>query len=350
MASKRKNSLAARIEEEADPRLEELRGANARLSRALEKEKIRTGELVRAVYQAAHDAATGLTIPPVPKPKRQRARGQEEVAVPLLSDLQLAKITPDYDTDTCAARVDAYADKIIELTELQRTNRPVKRCHVAVLGDVVEGELIFPGQSFLIDGGLYRQITVDGPQIICNFLRKMLANFDTVHVTWVIGNHGAIGGRGRRDHDPETNGDRMLGRICQQLMEDEERLTWTIPDGRGERNWYAVLQEGKYKALCIHGDQIRGHSGFPWYGLSKKVNGWASGAVKEEFQDVLMGHWHQIASIPLNKRSVFVNGSTESFNTYAQENLAAMSDPAQWLLFVNPNKGRVTAEYKVWLS
>ena len=42
-----------------------------------------------------------------------------------------------------------------------------------------------------------------------------------------------------------------------------------------------------------------------------------------------------------------MNGSTESTNTYASENLAAQSEPAQWLLFVDPVKGRVTASYGV---
>jgi hypothetical protein len=60
-----------------------------------------------------------------------------------------------------------------------------------------------------------------------------------------------------------------------------------------------------------------------------------------------MGHWHQLARIPLNSKSVWVNGSTESTNTYASENLAAQSEPSQWLLFVDPRAGRVTASYGV---
>lgn len=339
-------SLADDAREES--RVAELTTALSRAHAKLGRKEADQAELVDAVYRAVRDESLTRTIPPVPKPATDKRRKGEEIAVPLVSDLQLGKVTPDYNSAVAEERMETYAQKIISLTRRQRSDHPVKKATVCFLGDVIEGEAIFPGQSYLVDSGLYRQITVDGPRIVCNFLRTLLTEFESVHVVWVIGNHGRIGGRGARlEHDPETNGDRMLGRICQALLANEPRLTWQIPDGKGERNWYSVAEVGNYKALCIHGDQIRGHSGFPWYGLGKKVNGWASGAIPERFNDVFMGHWHQRALIPLNKRNVYVNGSTESYNTYAQENLAAMSDPSQWLLYVHPEKGRVTSTYGV---
>jgi hypothetical protein len=120
-----------------------------------------------------------------------------------------------------------------------------------------------------------------------------------------------------------------------------------MTDPEGERNWYQVMELGEYRAMLIHGDQIRGHSGMPWYGLNKKINSWGSGGIPETFTDVMMGHYHQLGCIPLNQKKVWANGSTESTNTYAAENLAAQSEPSQWLLFVNPEAGRVTASYAV---
>lgn len=319
-----------------------------RLSRKLAKRDSDTEKLVGAVYSAVSDHLPALKIPAVPKPKAVKASKHEEVCVPLFSDLQLAKTTPDYDSLVCEKRIELYASKIIEVANIQRSHHPVRKCVVHCLGDIIEGEAIFPGQSYLVDGGLYRQITIDGPRIVVNFLRTLLTDFQEVEVVWVIGNHGRIGGRGARtEQDPETNGDRMLGKIVEMMFANEPRIKFTVPDGRRERNWYAVSEIGNYSALLIHGDQIKGHSGFPWYGLGKKANGWASGAIPERFDDIHMGHWHQLARIPLNKRSVYVNGSTESYNTYAQENLAAMSDPSQWLLFVHPEKGKVTSSYGI---
>lgn len=326
----------------------ELRTTNARLSRQLAEAKARKAELVDAVYRAANDASLGLQLSAVPKPPKDTRRSKSgEVAVAVLSDWQLAKLTESYDSGVCEQRILRYAEKVLKLVEIQRADHPVKELRVWLLGDLVEGEMIFPGQQHLIDASLYRQVCVDGPRILATFLRTMLANFETVHVTAVIGNHGRIGKRG--DWHPETNADRMLYRITQGLLEKERRLSWDIPDGgRGERKWYAVDDIGGYKTLLFHGDQIRGQSGLPWYGFLKKVLGWKTGAIPEGFNDAMCGHYHQPTRMTLNTVTVRVNGSTESHNTFAQEQLAAVGDPSQWLLFVKPGIG-VTAEYCVWL-
>jgi hypothetical protein len=48
--------------------------------------------------------------------------------------------------------------------------------------------------------------------------------------------------------------------------------------------------------------------------------------------------------------SIYQTGSTESDNRYARDLLAASAIPSQRLHFIDPVKGRVTAEYKVWLD
>lgn len=334
---------------ELEQALNDVKTTNARLLRQLAEAKVAKEELVAAVYNAAKDGIDSLVLPPIKAPKADSRKKGEEVAVAVLSDWQLAKLTPDYNSDVCEERIELYGEKVLKLTDIQRSDHPVKELRVWLLGDIIEGELIFPGQQYLIDGSLYRQVTVDGPRILGNFLRKMAGAFEKVHVTAVIGNHGALGGRARRDYSPETNGDRMLYRIVQQILANEQRVTWTIPDGGGERNWYAVDDIGGYKTLLFHGDQVRGQSGLPWYGFHKKVLGWKVGAIPEGFDDAFCGHYHQPTRMTLNTVTVRVNGSTESYNTYAQEQLAAVGFPSQTLMFVNPGKG-VTSEYTIWLN
>jgi hypothetical protein len=319
-----------------------------RLLVKLDNAKASKAELVDAVYRAAFDAAKGLTISPVPTPPRDRRKGRAEVAVAMLSDWQLGKRTPSYSSEVCEQRVRLYGDKVARLADLQRAHHPVRELRVWLLGDLVEGELIFPGQAHRIDASLYRQVAVDGPRILGDFLRSMLASFDRVSVTAVIGNHGAIGGPVRREMHPETNADTMVYRITEQIVTDP-RLTWDIADPTGERGWYAIDHIGNYSALLFHGDQVRGgFAGFPWYGFGKKVLGWRQAMLP--FTDAACGHWHQPVSFPLNHVMVRVNGSTESDNTYALENLASAGRPCQWFYFVDPEKGRVTAEYRVWLD
>ena len=339
-------SLVDALEEADDS---DLRAANQRLLRQLDKAKASKAELVEAVYRAALDAASGLSLAPIPHPDRDRRKGRAEVAVAMLSDWQLGKKTPTYSSEVCEARVQRYASKVESLAAIQRADHPVRTVHVWLLGDLVEGELIFPGQAHRIDASLYRQVAVDGPRILGDFLRRMLGAFDRVHVTAVIGNHGAIGGPVRREMHPESNADTMVYRITEQIVSDP-RLTWTIADPSGERGWYAIDRIGEYSCLLFHGDQVRGgFAGFPFYGLAKKVWGWST-AIGEPFQDVALGHWHTPTRMTLNRVTARVNGSTESDNTYALEQLAAAGRPSQWLYFVDPDKGRVTAEYVVQLD
>jgi hypothetical protein len=319
-----------------------------RVSRQLYEVKHKHADYLETVEEAVTQAMGKIRIKPVPAPLKLRSTKREEICVPLLSDLQTGKRTPDYNSDVCRSRVMQYARKVVGLADIQRRDHPVKHCVVPMLGDMIEGVDIFPGQQWLIDSTLYDQLFNTTPALLADFVRHLLANFETVTVHAVDGNHGRIGRKGQ--FGPMDNADRMLYRILAMLLRDEPRFKLIMTDPEGERNWYQVMELGAYRAMLIHGDQIRGHSGFPWYGLGKKVNGWGSGGVPERFNDVFMGHWHQLGRIPLNQRSVWCNGSTESTNTYASENLAAQSEPSQWLLFVDPKAGRVTASYGVDLK
>lgn len=324
-----------------------LRAENKRLSRLAEKYKNVSLEATGAVYRAAFDAFSNFDIPKLKKPLINKGSKIPETAVAVFADWQLGKVTPDYNSQVTAARIDQYTEKLLEITEIQRAHHPVKDLHVWLLGDIVEGEEIFPGQSHLIDSGLYRQVGVNGPEILSKFLVTALENFEHVHVTGVIGNHGSVGGRNRKQYDPETNMDRLLYKIVSLIFNKEDRITFNIPDGRGERNWYAVDSIGNYSTLLIHGDQLPHPSSVNGY--YKRVLGWKDGAIPEHFDDVFMGHYHQQFKITIGSTVLRVSGSPESYNTYAQEYFNSMSRPCQHLMYIHPDQG-ITSEYSIWLD
>jgi hypothetical protein len=73
--------------------------------------------------------------------------------------------------------------------------------------------------------------------------------------------------------------------------------------------------------------------------------------VVDPFHDVYIGHFHTPMSLTLaNAGRAFVSGSPESDNEYAREFVAAVGKPSQRLHFVDPVRGRVTAEYTLWLE
>lgn len=211
------------------------------------------------------------------------------------------------------------------------------------------GKACVTGNSFLIDSSLYKQI-VSGVEVVADFLRRMLSEFETVHFVGVIGNHGALSSA-RRGHynsyNPETNMDRLLYKFVSMLFADEKRITFNIPDGHGESSFYAVDHIGNYGTLLMHGDQLAAPTSSHSY--FKKVLGWKDSGIPEDFDDVAIGHWHQNTKMTLGTTVLRIAGTPESHNTYAQERIGVMGRPSQHLQFVHPDRG-VTAEYDVYLD
>lgn len=333
--------LADEIREEA--RVAELEKTCQRLQRQLASAKAKTDELVEAVERAARDAALIVgPARPVKAPKADR-RKHAHAALLHLTDWQLGKHSESYDTSVCRDRVETAIRKTIRLTEIQRAAYPVDEIIVFLGGDMVEGITVFPGQAFEVDSTAFDQVFA-AAAIIESSLLTLLEHFARVTVYEVAGNHGRIGRKG--DNPRRDNWDRVVYRVTRERLAGQERLVWHEPTG-----WYEIAEIGAYRALLVHGDQIKSFGGnVPAFGISRKAIAWSSG-VTEPFDDMYMGHFHQVMQLTMaNGGRVFVTPSTESGSEYAREFVGARGRPGQRLHFVDPGAGRVTAEYVIWLD
>ena len=342
-----------KIQKESDPEIAELRKALNNAQKQLSKAKIRNDELVIATHRGAYEAMLALgKIPPVPAPDKDTRKIKPEVALIHSTDWQGAKVTTSYNSEIMRKRVLQFADKIVHLTELQREHHPVKECVVMFGGDMVEGLFNYPAQLWEVDSSIFEQYTTVS-RLMVDFVRYFLANFEKVTVVAEWGNHGRIGSK--RDHVPKNdNFDRMCYELARQLLAGEKRLTWEdcpediqrvyIPDSTGKGLGY--------RALLMHGDEV-GRAGFAspsaWQAAG---NRWKAGSYKWDFTDIYLGHYHRTASEPLSAQDgmIYWTGSTESDNRYARDSMAVSGIPSQRLHFIDPVKGRVTAQYQVWLD
>lgn len=334
-------SLEREIELEQE--LAEIRAALQRQQKATANASRKSEALAEAVYRAARDSFIALPKTKVPKPERDRRRSRAEVALVHATDWQIGKRTEGYSIDTGRARVREFASKVKEITAIQRADHPVRSCHLMLGGDMVEGTSIFPGQAFEVEAHLFEQLTATA-QMIEQLVVDLLAEFETVDVWEEIGNHGRIGRRG--EMPAGDNIDRMAYYIAASRFTDEPRVIWHPIE-----SWYQIVEIGSYRALLIHGDEIKSFGGnVPAFGILRKANAWSSGVV-EPFLDAYMGHYHQIMTLQMaNGGRVFVTGSPESHNEYAREFVAATGKPSQRLHFVDPEHGRVTSEHIIWLD
>jgi hypothetical protein len=325
---------------------EDLRATNARLLRQLDKAKAKQEDMIAAVYRAAKDAASTLVVPPVPAPKKDKRAASPEIAICLLADWQAGKVTPGYNSDITAERVLRYADKVVKLIELQRSHHPVNEARIYLLGDLLEGEEIFPGQAHRIDASLYAQL-FNTSNLLAQAVRQIASVVPKVRVVGAIGNHGSLGGPIRRSYHPESNFDAMLYNIA-RMQVGSDRVEWPETFVAGERAWYATDEVLGKRWFLFHGDQVKSASfGIPWYGFNKRLLGWATSVTPFDYS--ASGHWHVPVKMHVNAITHWGAGSTESANTFAQEFLASGGQrPSQWLLFQGADG--VTSEYEVFVD
>lgn len=334
---------------DAEERAAQLEATCRRLQRQLAAAKQRNEDIVDAVLSGARDAAVVVGTPkPMPMPKKDTRRRGVSHGLLHLTDWQLGKETADYSTEVCEERVQRAVAKTIKITEIQRADHPVPTCHLMLGGDLVENVDTFPLQAFEVDSTTFEQV-FRASALVEQVIVTLLEHFEAVEVWEVAGNHGRIGRKGQ--YPREDNFDRIVGRIARERLAKQQRLTWHIPEG-----WYQLVVAGNYRALLVHGDQIRGGGGqVPHYGVAKRVNAWAAGVV-EPFHDAYLGHYHQNMQLTLSGGGIngggraFMTGSTESGSEYAREFVAAKGSPSQRLHFIDPDVGRVTAEYVLWLD
>ena len=338
--------MSLRDDINAEQRIADLEMTLVRVQRQVKAAQARTADLVQAVYQGARDASTiAGTAKPVKPPKRRASKGSAEVALLHLTDTHIGAVTSSFDSAVAEQRVATTIAKTIHLTDIQRKDHDVDHCVVILGGDLIEQTGQFPHQAWAVDASTFEQL-FDAARIIESAILTLLEHFATVEVYLTPGNHGRVGrGKGRQslDYESDTNWDRIVGRIIGERLDAQTRLAWHPCE-----SWYSIVEVGAYRALAHHGDTIRSFGGStPSYGIVKKHQSWVTFM---QFHDAYLGHFHTPMQLPMaNGGRIFVTPSLVSDSAFAKEFVAAASLPAQRLHFVDPERGRVTAEYLVWL-
>ena len=326
--------------------------------RAALTQALKANKRLRAISGIVEAAVTAALTPPPslkfpPAPAKQGAKPSEEVAFMHLSDTQLGKETATYNSEVGCRRILDFFHKCIRLTEIRRNGATIKEVHLALGGDMIEGETIFGHQPHLIDQCVYDQACATAPTVIVEGILLLLANFERVKVVCVPGNHGRSGDKHGTNH-PRSNWDNVVYSTVKAMLlgppsaprKDPElkRLEIVLAD-----DFFVVDRIYDWGLLVVHGDQINGGGGgFPLAGTVKKMVGW-SDALDSAWDYMYFGHFHTYQSGTLNHRQWYCNGTTECGNLFAQEKLAATGPASQRLQFFSREYG-VIADMQVYLS
>jgi hypothetical protein len=220
---------------------------------------------------------------------------------------------------------------------------------IALLGDIVEGENIYPAQEHFLDQvnpDLLKQVFpyLEGLKeassvhvllqayLAAQFIFKEIiepvakAGFK-VRLASVIGNHGRI-----NRHHPQTNGDA----ICYLLLKEMCTSLKSVDTEFLGSDTFCALPVFDKKVLLYHGHGIPIYHTLPFYGIHRRALGWQATKYWGELSLICIGHFHQCAYFNTSP-PIVINGAFLLDYLYPIEKLGLVSAPQQWLLTLNEN-------------
>lgn len=186
----------------------------------------------------------------------------------LLSDLHLGLVVnknevgglSHYNRDIFKQRLENLITKIIKITSMHRTTSQIDTIHVFALGDNVHGSN---------DAGQWGFLHTE--QNICDQIFDLIVElekaililskaFKNVKFYGVYGNHGRISKRGMEKKF--VNWDYILYKFLEKSSSNQKNVEFFVP-----RSPFQVASVQGNKFLLIHGEQVRGWGGLPFYGM-----------------------------------------------------------------------------------
>ena len=312
------------------------------------------GERARSEILADAISAAVLQLPslePVKYTAPQAGGFEEEHAVLVLSDAHVGYwLTEEasgglwaYDFDTFRSYAQLVVEKIRAIVPRHNYRLPV--LHIHCLGDLVENQIMRPGQGYEIEFGLVKQVMA-AAQTFAWMVRELLTLFERIEMTVIPGNHGRMTQKPGELPAGESF-DLIVGEFLKAYLKDEPRVKIDVIDAKR-----TVVEVLGWRILLAHGDQIRGWAGIPHYGRDRhNLNVSVLYEDLSEGIDVIeLGHHHDPHQGTFRTWGrYFANGSFTGATNYSLERLNRATQPAQWLYGVSADRA-VSWEYLLTLA
>jgi hypothetical protein len=244
-----------------------------------------------------------------------------------------------YDTNVFDQRLARYVKATTETMRDYAASHRIEEMMIVLGGDLVEGADIFAGQAWQLAVDPARQTyelaTKLGEAAIPELVRfaKEELGVERVGIVSVPGNHGKVGGK-RSGATPSTM---SWDWLCVEWMRDK-LAGYPIDLYAVEPGGAVMFETAGHVFLAIHGDEVKGWGGLPFYGLTR-YDGRAMRLAQVVYDYCLLGHHHQPASIPNGSGGEFIVSGDWVGGNNLSKFLTAASRPQQRILFVAEKYG-----------
>jgi len=275
-------------------------------------------------------------------------------AIQLLGDLHTGeKIDPlemegfnAYDLEIEKSRMRYLADKTVRWVASKRLFCKIDELVLICLGDNVSGDI--HGELVATNLMPTPVQTAEAAFILSDYAAAMSQHFNNVRIEFFAAdNHSRTTVKPPAKQAGLNSYNYIVGIIMQERLRNLPNIKFNMHIGMEDVVW---VQDTPY--LCTHGHQIKGWSGFPWYGADRHISREAFARMQralQQFNDTvdrylkdLGGMFHKLAfahyHVPLNYSKFIVNGSVSGTNEYDHKN-GRYSEPCQVAWLVHPKTG-----------
>lgn len=329
----------------------------AQLQAKHERQQLERTKRILAVGEIVGDklAQAVAMLKPIEPPKVNAVKhdGEIEDIVVLISDCQLGqKIDEDemgglnaYDIYTFTQRLWLYLRRVKEIVaERRAAGKQVRRIHVWLLGDIIEGETIYNGQVHHIEQNVFDQ-SITASELLSRFITELLTLDAEVEVETIIGNHGRIGKKG--DTALRVNFDNVVYEYIRLRTQHLPRLKFNGP----HKSWWRLVSVLGWKFHLSHGDDVKSWAGIPFYGLARAfLNDYILLAqMKEQFTYWVAGDKHTQFNMDMGVGEIISNSNFVGTSLFSAKALSKGGRPNQTVFGVTELEG-VTWRRPVYLD
>lgn len=245
----------------------------------------------------------------------------------------------DFSVSIFDYRLQRYVDAVTNSIRDYAASHKIDELIIPLGGDHVEGDDIFSGQAWQLEIDPPRQVweltlkmTEALRTIIC-FAKEQIG-VERIGIYGVTGNHGKVGGKKKGATPGTYNWDWLFLMLLKDRLREEPIDQFEIESGGS-----VLFSSADHIFLAIHGDEIKGWGGIPFYGLTR-YDGRAMRLHRVMYDYLLMGHHHQPATIPNGSGEHIISGDWVGANNLSRY-ITAASRPQQRILYVAKKYGIV---------
>lgn len=184
---------------------------------------------------------------------------------------------------------------------MMHRNIKVNNIHLFFLGDMVDGELIYPSHASL---NMTTQSSI-AVKVMRRIVESMKLNCNDVYVHTVAGNHG----RGGYNRPELTNWDIASYNVLEIVYENDNNVIFDDPKGySGKGNEFLkTAKVGDWSFMYTHGHYL-GKGMITRNKAISKFNNWNRTIGRAD--GMLLGHFHTTMYMNYNEAPILVNGTS----------------------------------------